>query len=154
MHQVQALDTVAGPYFIQAFADGDEGLAQIKQMRQHGLFESPYPVTRAVGVDRSSKLEIDSDAVFETFLGRGDALDPNYCVMLLLGLGAITSDGKPATSAEGFGAVLNMEESRERQQRTAFGFRPDSDPDILALQSLLRAMFYSWQNDVLFFISV
>jgi hypothetical protein len=47
-----------------------------------------------------------------------------------------------------------MEDCRERQQRTAFGFRPDSDPDILALQSLLRAMFYSWQNDVPFLISV
>jgi hypothetical protein len=154
LNKVQSLDTVAGPYLIQAFADGDEGLAQIQGMRQNGLFESKHPLSRVVGVDRSSEFQIDSDSVFETFLGRGDALDPNYCVMLLLGLGAINLDGKPATSAEGFGAVLSMEVSRERQRRTAFGFPPDPDSDILALQSLLRAMFYSWQNDVLFLISV
>jgi hypothetical protein len=107
-----------------------------------------------VGLERSSKIEIDSDDVLETFLGRGDALDPDYCVMLLLGLGAITVDGRPATTAEGFGAVIEMDDCDERRARTNFAFNPDPDSDLLALQSLLRAMYFAWRNGVPLLISV
>jgi hypothetical protein len=154
MDQVQALDTVAGPYLVAAFAEDDEGHAQIQQMRERGLLESSEAVNKVVGVKGKSKIEIGSTDVLETFLGRGDLLEPNYCLMLLLGLGAVTVDGRPATSTEGFSAVLEMEECDERQERTGFAFGPDPDPGIVGVQALLRAMYFAWRNDVPFLISV
>ena len=74
--------------------------------------------------------------------------------MLLLGFAAISLDGEPATSADAFGAVVQMESVGERQARTAFAFAPDPDPDVRSLQCLLRAMFYAWQNDAILLMSV
>jgi hypothetical protein len=152
MQQVQTFDTVAGPYVVAAFEDGDEGLPMIQSMRERGLFESTHPVRKVVKAKLFSKVEIDSDSVFETFMGRGAGLEPGYCMMLLLGLGAICLDGEPATSAEAFVAILEMENVGDRQASTTFAFRPDPDPGVLSLQCLLRAMFHAWQNDVVLLI--
>jgi hypothetical protein len=63
-------------------------------------------------------------------------------------------DGRPATSAERFGAVIGMDDVEERKTRTTFAFQPSTDPEILGLQALLRAMYYAWRNDVVFLMSV
>jgi hypothetical protein len=154
MHQVQMMDSPAGPYLALAIEDGDRGLAQIRHMRQQHLFESPQPIHKMVGCGRRSKAEIDSDSVFETFLARDKSLDPDFCVMLLLAFAAIALDGRPATSAEGFSTVFEMTNVEERNKRTTFAFPPDPDLEILGLQFLLRAMYYAWRNNVQFLIRV
>jgi hypothetical protein len=153
MEQVQTADTVAGPYFVLAMKDGEEGLARVCGMRSDGLFESREPVCRDIGGRRSPGMDIDSNSVFELFMGRGDLLDPNYCVMILMGLAAISLDGQPAVSEQAFGTLLEMEDVGERRRRTSFAFRPSADPNVVGLQALLRAMYFAWRNGVPFLIS-
>lgn len=148
LRQVQTFDTVAGPYLVHAFDDGNESIAMIDDMRARGLFESRQPPSRDVGGQHSPGSVIDSSMVFEALLARGPALDPGYCVMILLGLAAIRLDGEVATSAEAFGEIVEMEEISSRQRRTSFAFEPDARAEIPGVQSLLRAMYFAWRNDV------
>ncbi|MFT4622954.1 MAG: tRNA A-37 threonylcarbamoyl transferase component Bud32 [Myxococcota bacterium] len=119
--------------------------------RRDGLFESSRPISQVVKEGWIFNTSVDSNQVFEALLlGGSDFLEPTNCLGMALWFGAIQIDGitpEDLTDADLRRlAGARTPDARRERTRLRLGER-SSDPAVVAMQQILKALYLAWVTD-------
>jgi hypothetical protein len=154
MSRLQPIATIGGQLLMAAVKELHYTGEPIENMRAAGLFESPHPKKKVFKFGLFSRSPVTSNHLFEAILGVGECLDPCHCMGILLWLGAIRFGGIIPKSPAQAEAVNNLATFAQRTKHTTLELGPPTNnPAILAMHSLLRALYTSWTQNVPLLIS-
>ncbi|MBL8914311.1 MAG: hypothetical protein JNM17_26635 [Archangium sp.] len=141
VNRLQSVETPGGFLLASAVRDFNYDGANIKRMREAGMFEAKVAPSKVIQKKFFSSTKITGDQLFHAIFSVGGALNPDHCSMVLSFIGALEVGGRvPSSHVE----AVAFQQALGARNAT---LKLEGDPE-QPVNTLLRAMFRAWKLNV------